>query len=588
MTALDALVRSLARAFEDAGSTSKTALRKVLHEHVRRLIPLRSVANDGELESFYTVAAWYLTKPYLLKQDCITKQDFADDDARIIDESRRIKAITTLNQTWGAKAITQIRKDVRDPLPLPTIPARDFLEALVKIATKVTLNKFLQYFPPFVSDRLHSWRTEAQFHSQELQPCLQYRHIDAFYRDWYAPRFLQHGAIEHPSKRQKTSAHQRRTRTTTRPASQDEQVELPRRASLPELADGDTVIQENSPALSPWTNSTHQSRPSNASTGSQDHTALDDTALDNTALDDTALDNTALDNTALDNTTTEDSELPLHLGQSILDEGLQHQDFDDEETQASTEAANRAETPAANRINTALADPVDTASADATMARRRAPSLSEIRSTKLVQGKYDSLQQMGGFTHALQAIKWSIDSAKQLEQLKTAKAASKEALITAENELQELEEHVSERLPAGKNLDQATCELQANISRLDRIIDRLTAIQHEVAQEIAPGLADLKIEGSADLTSFDSTLTSANTARTSKEQQLEELEQFAEQLHTREDNRQNKAEEVDRLDSEYVSFMNIIQEVKRFVELIPSDSAAMARLKPLSELDNNK
>jgi hypothetical protein len=108
MTELDQLVRSLARAFDNAGSTSKTALRKVLQDHIRRLHALRAIAKDAEVESFYTVAAWYLTKPYLLKQDCVSKQDFAAEDLVIIDESRRVKAINTLNQAWGAKAIDTV------------------------------------------------------------------------------------------------------------------------------------------------------------------------------------------------------------------------------------------------------------------------------------------------------------------------------------------------------------------------------------------------------------------------------------------------------------------------------------------------
>jgi cob(I)alamin adenosyltransferase len=310
------------------------------------------------------------------------------------------------------------------------------------------------------------------------------------------------------------------------------------------LVGEDTVIQETSPAPNPSTNSTQQrteglARYSNVSAGSRDGISPN-------------------------NTITEDSDLQLDIGHSFVDEGLQQDTLGGQDDPTSNEAANS----------------VDTSSADSPMARRRAPSLGEIRSTKLVQGKFDDLEQNGGMVHAFEVIKWCIESAKELEQLKAGKAAAKEALTTAENELQELEEHISEQLSAGKTLDEATRDLETDIKRLETLIDRLTAIQHEVAEEIAPGLANFDIQGSTDLASFDSTLTSANTAKTGKEHKLEELEQLAEQLNTKEEDRQNKAEEAERLDSEYVKLTNIMQDVKRFVELVPSDSAAMAKLTP--------
>ncbi len=204
----EGVVQSLARHL-DGAANSKPNLKKILLAHLDFLEPLRATADDAILESFYTVAAWYLTPPYLLKQPSVEK------DLDHITGSRRITAIITLGDVWGSKAVaivchlrsnhgpaltvSQIRQSLRKQLPLPTIPGRDFLETLAKIATKrYSLNAFLKDLPSFIESKLHTcWTEDPKYFRQEQQPCLQFRHVDAFYKDVYVPNFLQNGkAIE--------------------------------------------------------------------------------------------------------------------------------------------------------------------------------------------------------------------------------------------------------------------------------------------------------------------------------------------------------------------------------------------------------
>lgn len=98
----EAVIRSLAQHLDGAGE-GKPALKKVLLAHLKHLKPLRPTAGNADLESFYTVAAWYLTPTYLLKQPAVA------NDTDIIKGSRRITAMSHLSQVWGATAVTRVR-----------------------------------------------------------------------------------------------------------------------------------------------------------------------------------------------------------------------------------------------------------------------------------------------------------------------------------------------------------------------------------------------------------------------------------------------------------------------------------------------
>ncbi|KAJ8112713.1 hypothetical protein OPT61_g4977 [Boeremia exigua] len=541
MSAPDQLVRSLARAFEDTGSTSKTVLKKVLQDHVQRLISAHPAANDAELDNFYTVAAWYLTKAYLLKQDCVSNQELAAEHLRIIENSRCIKAIATLNQVWGPKAVDRMRQDLRDPLPLPTVPARDFLEAIVKTATKVSFKVFLQHFPEFVSNKLPSWRTADQYFRQEAHPCLQFRHIDTFYKDWYVPQILQNGTTEPPSKRQKTSANRgNRSSARTQSVAQDDDIELPRRTSLSELREEETVIQDSSPA---------PHRSANSSTSI-------DSDIDNTVARDSGL---QLD---IDDTIAGDSGLQLDIGLTSIDGDLEQESSVNGHGLASKEST----------------CPIDTASHNVNMAPRRGPPSGETRSERLVQGKYQSLQHNGSMENAFQAIKWIIQAAKDLEECKAKQAAAMEAWTTADNELQDLYKDLAQLVPTEKTLGEVISELEAGINRLETLTDRVVAMQQEIDREILPGFAACGFNSPENITSFEVDLTSIETAKKGKEGRLRELESLGASVEEKEKDLEEKEDEAKRLDEDYARLTTTLREVKDFMDLVPAESAAIAKL----------
>ncbi|KAH6613145.1 hypothetical protein C7974DRAFT_418232 [Boeremia exigua] len=535
----DNVVQSLAQHLDDAGDT-RAALRKVWLTHLEYLMPLRSVASDADLESFHTVCAWYLTPNYLLRYE----QELAARDVDVINSSRRIAAISRLVEVWGATAILKIRQGLRDQLPLPTVPNRDFLVELSKIATaRYHLRAFLQDLPPFIAGRIHTWRAQdPRYENHEKRPCLQFKHLKAFYQDKYVPEFLQTGkailAAEPPAKRQKTGANTRVTRTVRSTSAPDkgaeasgsvevgvfrpDDVEIPRRADTPERQVNDSVIPNSSPAPS-----TDLSEQSNEACARHSDTLL-----------------------PIDNTVCENPELPISNDPSFADEP-------GEGSLISEDNPTRIE-PGVN-----------------TMPRTGKQPSEAMRASKDVQEKFNDFVQQFGMNPALQ---WLIETARQREALRVQGKAANEAYTAAEDAVSRLEESIQAELLPGKTLSEAMTDAHEDLQITEDVYNRLMSLG-KAAQELLPDVASAGLQGSAQI-QFKVNESSAASVRAARAQRVKDLADFADELQEKEEDRTRKEEEADRLEEEYAQ-INAKQEKLRGLFNMRHDQPTLAALAKL-------
>ena len=89
---------------------SKTEQEKELFTFLRRLsLPnlAGALITREDLESFYTVAAWYLTKKCLVEQECFHTGEFADRAPNTIEGCRSITLIAEANETGDCRQLTR-------------------------------------------------------------------------------------------------------------------------------------------------------------------------------------------------------------------------------------------------------------------------------------------------------------------------------------------------------------------------------------------------------------------------------------------------------------------------------------------------
>lgn len=445
-----------------------------------------------------------------------------------------------LRRPWFHADFSQIRQSLSDSLPLPSIPNRDFLEKLVSIATKrYKLSAFLQDLPPFIESRLQEWRPlDPRYENPERQPCLQFKHLKAFYQDSYVPRFLQSGrldhTIEHPSKRQKTRANTQVTRTSDRTVTSDEDVEIPRRTDAPERGIDEEIVRNSSPA--PSIDSTQQR--SDARIQRSDA---------GTHIDDTVDEVSALPN----DSAVEDFELPINIGS-----------YSSEEDQEEYSLV-RKDSPLA--IKTGVN----------TMARRVKQPRDELRTSKDVQDRYDAFVRQFGTNPAVQ---WLIETARNHQALEAQRKLADAAFTKADQAVASLEESIQAGLPPGKTLAQAISDACEDARNTEDVYNKLVSLK-QAAAELLPNVASAGLQGSAQI-QFNLNETAAATVRAAKEQRLKDLEDVAHELREKEADRTKKEEEIDRLEDKH-AHLTTEQEQVRSLFNMRQDSPTLAALAKL-------
>src|SRR5690242_2845248 len=385
--------------------------------------------------------------------------------------------MSSLRRPWLDADFSKIRQSLCDSLPLPSIPNRDFLEKLVSIATKrYKLSAFLQDLPPFIESRLQEWRTlDPRYENPERHPCLQFKHLKAFYQDSYVPRFLQSGSVdhtvEHPSKRQKTRANTQATRTTERTiTSDDEDVEIPRRTDAPERGVDETTIHNSS--QTPSIDSTQQLssaciRRSDAVTHINDSVDEGSTLANDTAV--------------------EDFELPINIeGSNSEEDQAEHSQVDED-------------SPFAFKIGVN------------TMARRVKQPRDELRTSKDVQDRYDVFVRQFGTNPAVQ---WLIETARKHQALEAQRKLADAAFTKADQAVASLEESIQAELPPGKTLTQAISDACEDMKNTENVYNKLVSLK-QAAAELLPNVASAGLQGSAQI-QFNLDETAAATVRAAK------------------------------------------------------------------------
>ncbi|KAF2241510.1 hypothetical protein BU26DRAFT_525036 [Trematosphaeria pertusa] len=176
-------------------------------------------AFSAAIERFW-VAAVYASLPhyYRFSLNKLVESFGKDADVDIVSSSRKIVNLERICAAWGADALTTLRSLL--PARLPSEPAFNFLEALVKIAEAQDFVVFCADFPPFLNDCINNARTKNYRQALQARGAAVVTRADlhAYYLAQVEPSI----ELKPPKKRRKTEV---------------SPVELPRRAPQASLSD---------------------------------------------------------------------------------------------------------------------------------------------------------------------------------------------------------------------------------------------------------------------------------------------------------------------------------------------------------------
>ncbi|KAF9690397.1 hypothetical protein EKO04_011595 [Ascochyta lentis] len=499
-TPVDALTRELAQYLESAETrgTSKTSQRKHFKDTLQRLQPLRAQALSAEIENLYNVGAWYLLFGYPPKFP-----SWADaNDARLFAASRHMSALTNLKKEWKQPdAAPKIREAVRDVIPLPTWPGRDFLDKLVKIAgvggTEYPLDTFLTELPHFLHAKHGKTKQpKSQYFKRESRRCILNLELDEFYNTVVQPWILGPTKPRTSSrKRRKTSVGGCSIDTSEQAEDEPLELELARRSSSHER-DREQTVARSSPSIEVTGFIQQPSR-----SQSEDN---DDGTNE-----------------------IEDTELSITDIQSLNDDDEGEHVFTEEDDQTEIQPEDQQQIP------------LD----DAAMARRAkgAKGTGDEQAQKEVEQAFDLL--LDG--DANDDVQWLQDNTKLRVSLRRQIEVTKIAVKVAIDALAQMSREVASRLPPSINVTQATANAEARLARFTANEMRILE-QQRMLQTLADEMDD---EDMCILNTRTVVNREALVARRAAiEQEIAHLKEWTVQINDKWKSQEEKKKELDDLE----------------------------------------
>ncbi|OAF98528.1 uncharacterized protein CC84DRAFT_1210780 [Paraphaeosphaeria sporulosa] len=235
------LVDSLTQSLEASIRAKDTAAaREAFSEHLDRLKPLRESATVGEREEFWVAAAWWGVHHLARLKVATLAKRTAPVDVDLVTESRKLTAIADIYQSWGKSALDSLRES----LPLPSRPGRDFVEQFRRVAAHSTLDEVTQKLPELYYNRLPQLRQPNRpvFLQCDGKHSVITSDLKAYFRKEIEPAILAQKPVARVSarasrrKRRKTEAHGSVDVLPEPNGDSDVEIERPRAAPSPLLA----------------------------------------------------------------------------------------------------------------------------------------------------------------------------------------------------------------------------------------------------------------------------------------------------------------------------------------------------------------